>query len=320
MSTNASLVSASQDGAIDLAVEKILGGDVVALPTETVYGLAASAKDKKAVANIFAVKGRPSFNPLICHVSSIAMAEAYVDFPPLAQKLAGSFWPGPLTIVCKTRPKTGLAEKVSAGLDTLAVRCPDSHIMRQIIEGVGHPLAAPSANKSGRLSPTTAQSVEAGLGEEIPLIIDAGPTTVGIESTIVSVIGSDITLLRPGVITTEQIENAAGQPVLMRNSKTINAPGQLLSHYAPKATLHLNQQATEGRTHIGFGKEDADLNLSASGDLKEAAKNLFETLRKADAISTGEISVSPIPDVGIGMAINDRLKRAAAPRPDPDYD
>lgn len=320
MSTNASLVSASQDGAIGLAVEKILGGDLVALPTETVYGLAASAKDKKAVASIFATKGRPSFNPLICHVSSPAMAEDYVDFPPLARKLANSFWPGPLTIVCRMLPKAGLAEEVSAGLDTLAVRCPDSSIMRQVIEGVGHPLAAPSANKSGRLSPTTAQSVEAGLGADIPLIIDGGPTTVGIESTIVSVIDGDITLLRPGVITAEQIEGAAGVSVLMRDSKTINAPGQLASHYAPKASLFLNQSATDGRVHIGFGNEDADLNLSASADLKEAAQNLFETLRKADAISTGEISVSPIPDIGIGAAINDRLKRAAAPRPDTDYD
>lgn len=314
MSTEASLVSASQNGAIDLAVEKLLAGELVALPTETVYGLAANALDENAVAKIFSVKGRPSFNPLICHVSSVSMAEQYIEMSATAKILAHAFWPGPLTIVAPQKPETNIAGAVSANLDTLAVRCPDNAVMLGIIEGVGGPLAAPSANKSGRLSPTIAQSVIAGFGSEIALVIDGGQTDVGIESTIVSVIDDQITLLRPGIITPDVIAAKTGQKVLGRTEKSITAPGQLASHYAPKATVYLDTCYPGKQTHIGFGNDNGDFNLSPSGDLHEAAHNLFETLRMADAASSGEISISPIPNHGVGVAINDRLQRAAAPR------
>ncbi len=320
MSIEASLVSASQDGAIALAVEKLLAGKLVALPTETVYGLAANALDEKAVAKIFNVKGRPSFNPLICHVSSIDMAERYVNLSATAKTLAQAFWPGPLTIVAPQKPETKIVNAVSANLGTLAVRCPNNAVMRSIIEGIGAPLAAPSANKSGRLSPTTAQSVIAGLGKEIALVIDGGQTDIGIESTIVSVIDDQVTLLRPGIITPDEITAKTGQEVMGRTEKSITAPGQLASHYAPKARVCLDIPYPGKRTHIGFGNEDAEYNLSPSGDLHEAAHNLFEVLRMADAESSGEISISPIPKQGVGIAINDRLKRAAAPRHEEDDD
>lgn len=308
------LVSASQDGAIDLAVEKILTGKLVVVPTETVYGLAADATNVAAVQKIYSAKGRPSFNPLICHVSSLEMASRLVDLPELAIKLAKRFWPGPLTLVCKARPDNGIAREVTAGLSTLAVRCPANPNTRRMIAAADRPIAAPSANPSGKLSPTRARTVLEAMGTRVDLILDDGPTNVGIESTIVAVDASGIALLRPGTITVDEISDVTGAPVKDRNSNTITAPGQLASHYAPEAEVVLNQmERQEGKTLIGFGQMECDFNLSPSADLSEAAKNLFETLRLAD--KGLPIAVAPIPNAGIGIAINDRLKRAASDRP-----
>lgn len=316
MSQNTLMVSASQDGAIALAVEKLLSGEVIGVPTETVYGLAADAYNEKAIEKIYQIKHRPSFNPLICHVSSHEMAERYIEVSSSAKKLMSMFWPGPLTIVSAAKPNQKIATAVSAGLDTLAVRCPKNETTRAIIEKLDRPIAAPSANPSGKLSPTTANSVLAALAGKISLVIDDGQTEVGIESTIIAVDGEKITLLRPGSVSADDISNCTGQLVHDRDTSVISAPGQLKSHYAPTANVMLNCSQPNFATFIGFAKLEGDksLNLSPSGDLAEAAHNLFEFLRKADAISDGMIAVAPIPNKGIGIAINDRLQRAAAPR------
>ena len=318
MSTSNAPVSACQDGAIERAVEKLLAGELVAVPTETVYGLAADATNPMAVQKIYQTKGRPSFNPLICHVSSVAMAEDLVELPQLAIKLAEKFWPGPLTIVCAIKEKNGVAAEVTAGLNTLAVRCPANAITREVIKKLNRPIAAPSANPSGKLSPTRAQTVFASMGDRVDMILDDGPTQVGIESTIVSVDDDRVTLLRPGTITPDDITAVTNIAVKDRNNTQITAPGQLASHYAPEAVVQLNQQPCEGVTFIGFGEIDGDFNLSPSGDLEEAAHNLFETLRQADRGLP--IAVASIPNVGTGIAINDRLNRAAAERPEASRD
>lgn len=309
------VVSAAQNGAIESAVEKLLAGHLVAVPTETVYGLAADALSEKAVQAIYAAKGRPSFNPLICHVSSKAMADRYVEIPNLAEKLMDALWPGPLTLVLPKRRHCEVAPSVSAGLDTLAMRCPGNEATRAIIKALDRPIAAPSANVSGKLSPTTAEAVLATLKDRIALVVDDGQTGVGIESTIVSVDESSVTMLRPGSITIEEIAEITGETPKSRTGGAINAPGQLESHYAPNAPLSLNQAEPKGRFMIGFGSVDGDLNLSPGGDLAEAAHNLFDFLRRADQATGGTIAVAPIPNRGVGIAINDRLKRAAAPRP-----
>ena len=316
MTATATLVSASQDGAIDLAVEKLLLGDVVAVPTETVYGLAADATNDDAVSKIYAVKGRPSFNPLICHVSDATMAGHYVELSEAAEKLMSHHWPGPLTIVSKRKIDAPVSPTVTAGLETLAVRCPDNNITQGIIEKLGRPIAAPSANPSGQLSPTNAQSVLSSLGSKIPLVIDDGPTRVGIESTIIAVEQDKLTLLRPGTITVDEISATTDLQVRDRQNNKITAPGQLSSHYAPTAQVRLNGNSSNSDIFIGFGNVDGDFNLSASGDLHEAARNLFEVLRTADETGAAAIAVAPIPNEGVGIAINDRLKRAAAPRPE----
>lgn len=315
MTATATLVSASQDGAIDLAVEKLLTGDVVAVPTETVYGLAADATNDDAVAKIYAVKGRPSFNPLICHVSDASMANRYVHLSSAAKKLMARHWPGPLTIVSNRKADATISTTVTAGLETLAIRCPDNPITQGIIKKLNRPIAAPSANPSGQLSPTNARSVLLSLGPQIPLIIDDGPTRVGIESTIVSVDGDTLTLLRPGTVTVDELSTSTGLQVLDRQNNKITAPGQLSSHYAPNARLLLNRKSSDAGLFIGFGKVDGDFNLSSSGDLHEAARNLFEVLRRADETGAPTITIAPVPNKGVGIAINDRLKRAAAPRP-----
>lgn len=316
MPQKTSIVSASQDGAIALAVEKLLSGEVIGLPTETVYGLAADAHNERAVENIYKIKGRPSFNPLICHVTGHEMAARYVEVSQTTEKLMELFWPGPLTIVSPAIPNSLISKAVSAGLNTLAVRCPEHKTTRNIIKALDRPIAAPSANPSGKLSPTTADSVLSALDSKISLIIDGGQTDVGIESTIVALSGEKITLLRPGSISADDISGATDLPVYDRDTSFITAPGQLASHYAPNATVELNCTQPNNSAFIGFGGIEAekDLNLSPSGDLAEAAHNLFELLRKADARSRGTISVAPIPNSGIGIAINDRLKRSAAPR------
>lgn len=309
------IMSAHEDGAIDRAVEHLIAGRLVAVPTETVYGLAADALNHVAVQHIFATKGRPAHNPLICHVSSIDMAQRFVDVTETAEKLMAHFWPGPLTLVLPRRQAAGIADGVSAGLDTLAVRCPAHDAARELIGKLGRPLAAPSANPSGKLSPTTAIDVRAGLDGQIPFILDGGQTNVGLESTIIGIEADKVTLLRPGTITAEELTNVCGRSIFDREDATITAPGQLKSHYAPNAAVRMNVVArNDDEILIGFGKNDGDLNLSKSGDLAEAARNLFSILRAADKRNKGTIAIVPIPNKGIGLAINDRLQRAAAPR------
>jgi L-threonylcarbamoyladenylate synthase len=276
----------------------------VAVPTETVYGLAADAGNGEAVARIYEVKGRPIFNPLIVHVKDIAQARALGRFDEQAEAYAERYWPGPLTLVVPLRDDAPVAGLVSAGLATIALRLPAHPAMRALLEAVGRPLAAPSANASGRISPTCAAHVLAGLGGRVPLIVDGGRTEHGLESTIVALTGGPPRLLRPGPINLGlEIEQAAG----------IESPGQLASHYAPAKPLRLDAaDARRGEWLIGFGAVAGDATLSATGDLIEAAANLFERLHQADAAAAPCIAVAPIPDAGLGAAINDRLRRAAA--------
>lgn len=312
---NTHVIADHENGAIDRAVEQLISGELVALPTETVYGLAADALNNAAVHKIYSTKGRPSNNPLICHVSNPVMAERYVDVNELARMLMQAYWPGPLTLVLPRRSQTDIAEHVSAGLDTLAVRCPKTKITRHTISQLGRPIAAPSANPSGKLSPTSAADVLEGLGGKIPLIIDGGATAVGIESTIIGVEDQRLILLRPGSITVDEISETTGLTVYDRDQNTITAPGQLASHYAPNAPVKLGVSKCEtGDFYIGFGAVDGDINLSPTGDLSEAARNLFAMLRTADKQAADAIAVAPIPMEGVGIAINDRLRRAAAPR------
>lgn len=295
------------------AAALIAAGEPVAVPTETVYGLAADATSELAVAQIYAAKGRPSFNPLIIHVSDMAMAHRLVAFSPVAEALAKAFWPGPLTLVLPRLPDSPVAQLASAGLPSLAIRLPAHPAMRALITAAGVPLAAPSANRSGSISPTRAAHVQASLGGRIPFILDAGPTNDGIESTIVRPDEHAVTLLRPGPIAMEAIAAVAGLPVVRPDGEGITAPGQLESHYAPAKPLKLNcPEGQEGHFHIGFGAAPAQRNLSSTGNLIEAAANLFAALHEADASHFAGITVAPIPNQGIGIAINDRLRRAAA--------
>lgn len=301
--------------AMDEAVRLLASGEPVAVPTETVYGLAADATNGDALARIFEAKNRPRFNPLIAHVSSMAMAERVGVFDPLSRQLAERFWPGPLTLVVAVRENT-LHPLCLAGLSTVGLRMPQG-FTRELIERFGRPLAAPSANPSGALSPTTAKAAYDGLQGRIPLVVDGGPGTVGVESTILKVEEGAIRLLRPGGLSVEEIESAVGLPVQRAApNAAIEAPGMMLSHYAPNAAMRLD--ATEARaneTLLGFaGTPGAALDLSPSGDLREAARNLFSFLKKLDAEGASTIAVAPIPMAGLGEAINDRLARAAAPR------
>ncbi len=290
------------------AGEVLRKGGLVALPTETVYGLGADARNGEAVARIYDVKGRPSFNPLIVHVARAEIGHL-VEVTPLARDLMAAFWPGPLTLVLKLAPGHGLSSLVTAGLDTVALRMPDAELARAIIEAGGGAIAAPSANPSGALSPTTADHVLNGLDGKIDAVVDGGPCVVGLESTIVNATGQVPVVLRPGGIPIEAIPHAThaeGGP--------ITAPGQLSSHYAPKAAIRLNAtDAHPGEVLLGFGDIAGTETLSASGDLREAAARLFELLHRLDG-QTEAIAVAPIPDRGLGRAINDRLTRAAAPR------
>ncbi|WP_224824915.1 L-threonylcarbamoyladenylate synthase [Cognatishimia sp. MH4019] len=285
-------------------------GALVAFPTETVYGLGADATNGQAVASIFAAKNRPSFNPLIVHVPDLETAETLVEFPQTARDIAQAFWPGPLTLVLPVKPGA-VSDLVTAGLPTLAIRLPAHPLAQELLRQANRPIAAPSANPSGAISPTTADHVIAGLDGQIAAILDGGPCAVGLESTI---LGFDPapTLLRPGGLPQEALEAALGAPLLTRQPDTPNAPGQLASHYAPDATVRLNITETDG-TLLGFGAMQSTLNLSPAGDLTEAAANLFAYLRQLDT-GTDIIHVAPIPETGLGRAINDRLRRAAAPR------
>lgn len=292
--------------AIAEAAALICVGEPVAVPTETVYGLAADATNAEAVAGIYAAKGRPSFNPLIVHVPDLAAAEQLGDFSPEARALAEAHWPGPLTLVVPLRAGSPIASLVTAGLPTIAIRVPAHPVMRALLEEAGRPLAAPSANASGRISPTRAAHVLLSLEGRIPLVIDGGPTAHGVESTIIAATGGPLRLLRHGPI----LVSAAREV-----TKGIEAPGMMASHYAPSKSLRLDATEAHGDEWlIGFGRVGGQANLSPSGDLVEAAARLFDLLHEADASPAPRLAVAPIPRDGLGLAINDRLQRAAAPR------
>lgn len=289
------------------AARLLAAGEPVAVPTETVYGLAADATNAAAVARIYEAKGRPAFNPLIVHVPDIRSAEKIGKFDLTARDLAKRHWPGPLTLVVPMRPGAGIAALVTAGLETIALRVPAHPAMRALLEACGRPLAAPSANRSGAISPTRAEHVVKSLGGRIPLVIDAGPTDCGLESTIVASTGGGLRLLRRGPLDIGSATESA--------SDRIEAPGQLESHYAPAKPLRLEaRSAQDGEYLIGFGPVEGHSTLSSDGDLVEAASRLFDLLHEADESGLPTIAVAPVPDQGLGLAINDRLKRAAAPR------
>lgn len=299
------------DDAITRAAALIAIGGCVAMPTETVYGLAADATNATAVAGIYAAKGRPTFNPLIVHVPDLDAAERIASFDAVARALAHAFWPGPLTLVLPLRCDAQIAGLVTAGLDTVAIRVPRHRAMQALLRATGKPLAAPSANASGAISPTRAAHVAASLGGRIPLIIDDGATSGGIESTILA-LGDAPRLLRPGPITAQAIEQATGVKLGQGSDDKIEAPGQLASHYAPTKPLRLNAvERMDDEWLIGFGPVIGDDTLSASGDLTEAAARLFDALHRADASPASHIAISPVPEHDIGLAINDRLRRAA---------
>ena len=340
----APLILPFNDASLARAAALIARGHVVAVPTETVYGLAADARQAAAVARIYAAKGRPSFNPLIVHVIDVEAARALAVIDDMAEALAAAFWPGPLTLVLPLRADAGLAAAVTAGLSTVAVRVPAHRAMRELLAACGAPVAAPSANRSGGISPTTAAHVAASLGDAVPLILDDGACPAGVESTIVT----DGEVLRPGPVTAEMIAAVLGDiasapsipgesrgPVPPLASKAdrpsparptgprlspgrnalqgrVTAPGQLDSHYAPSKPLRLDAtHADPDEWLIGFGEVAGDDTLSASGDLIEAAAHLFTALHRADASTRERIAAAPVPADGIGAAINDRLKRAA---------
>lgn len=293
-------------------------GQVVALPTETVYGLAADASRADAVAAIYRIKGRPDFNPLIVHVPDMTAAREIAIFDARAEKIAAAFWPGPLTLVLPLADGARIAPAVTAGLPTIALRCPAHPVMRAVLQAGGMALAAPSANRSGAISPTEARHVAASLGEGLDLILDGGACAAGLESTIVALrnLGhapAGWQLLRPGPIDPAAIEALLGEPPLPLIDHAIEAPGQLASHYAPGKPLRLNATtAALDEWLIGFGEVQGDDTLSAPGDLAEAAANLYAALHRADASEKSCIAVAPVPAGGMGDAINDRLKRAAA--------
>ncbi|MBL0925446.1 MAG: threonylcarbamoyl-AMP synthase [Sphingomonadaceae bacterium] len=303
----------ADNAAITAAADLLRGGEIVAIPTATVYGLAAAASKADAVAKIYAAKGRPDFNPLIVHVPDQAAAERLALFGEMADRLAAAFWPGPLTLVLALHDDAPVAKAVTAGLPTIAIRCPAHPVMQAVLAKCGLNLAAPSANKSGGISPTRAEHVLSSLNGAVPLILDAGPCTAGLESTIVAVRENGWQILRPGPVTVEDIEAVLRcRPVAIVRDE-IEAPGQLASHYAPLKPIRLNAEvAKPGEWLIGYGALGGDENLSSSGDLAIAAAHLFDALHRADSSDRATIAVAPIPNIGIGVAINDRLARAAA--------
>jgi len=355
MTDKSRIIAANAQGVAEAAAILSAGG-IVVVPTETVYGLAARAADATAVAKIYAAKGRPRFNPLIVHVADAAAASALVHVSPLAATLMAAFWPGPLTLVLPKRAYAAVAGLVSAGLDTLAVRCPAYPVMQALIAACG-PLAAPSANASGRISSTTAAHVAATLDGRVPLILDGGACVAGVESTIIAVTDAGWRLLRPGAVAVEAIAMVGGSPAppptrpevatgdagrsdsasaepgegsargpspgppsasldLPPAGGGIQAPGMLASHYAPRQPVRVDAiTAKPDEFHIGFGAVTGDANLSPGADLVEAAARLFDLLHVAQASNRAGIAVAPIPETGLGLAINDRLRRAAAPRP-----
>jgi L-threonylcarbamoyladenylate synthase len=309
---------APDDTGIAEAARLLAAGELVAFPTETVYGLGGDARDGWAVAKIYAAKGRPSFNPLIVHLPDLAAVEKIAEVGPKARMLAQAFWPGPLTLVLPLREGAGISPLVTAGLDTVAVRVPAHPLAQKLLRAFGGPLAAPSANPSGRVSPTRAEHVLEGLTGRIAAVLDGGACAVGLESTIV-VADPEPVLLRPGGVPVEILEAALGEPLALGgDAGKPTSPGQLASHYAPDAALRLRAtDARDGEVLVGFGPVKGALSLSETGDLVEAAAQLFQMLREADrrAGPRGRIAFAPVPETGLGRAINDRLRRAAAPRP-----
>ena len=302
----------ADDAAITAAAQLLRAGQIVAIPTETVYGLAADAQNAEAVARIYAAKGRPDFNPLIVHVRDRKAAEKLGVFNATAQALADAFWPGPLTLVLPLQPGAPVARAVTAGLPTIAIRCPAHPVMQALLLKSDLSLAAPSANRSGAISPTRADHVLKGLRGAVPMILDGGPCSTGLESTIVAVRDDGWQVLRPGPVSAMDIEQMLGFPPLSLPSSAIEAPGQMASHYAPSKPVRLNVTVPEkGAYLIGFGAITGDENLSSTGDLAQAAAHLFEALHNADASLANIIAVAPIPHEGIGIAMNDRLARAA---------
>ncbi|MBX6321303.1 MAG: threonylcarbamoyl-AMP synthase [Rhodospirillaceae bacterium] len=303
--------------AIAAAAAALCEGRLVAFPTETVYGLGGDATNERAVAAIFAAKGRPRFNPLIVHFADAAAARRAVAFDDRAERLAAAFWPGPLTLVLPRRPDCAVALLASAGLDTLAVRVPAHPVAHALIAACGRPVAAPSANASGRLSPTAAEDVVASLGARVDIVLDGGRCPVGVESTVVDLTTAAPTLLRPGGVTEEALEPIIGPLARPGRSGAPRSPGMLASHYAPERPLRLEARAVgPDEALLAFGRQvpqgaTETLNLSPSGDLAEAAANLFAMLRRLDRPRFARIAVMPIPEVGLGRAINDRLRRAA---------
>jgi L-threonylcarbamoyladenylate synthase len=311
------VVPATPDN-IEQAALALAQGEIVAFPTETVYGLGANALDARAVAKVFAAKERPRFNPLIVHVPDLEAAEGYAMVNDTARRLAAAFWPGPLSLVLKKRPAGGIADLGSAGLDTIALRAPEHPVAQALLAAAQLPIAAPSANRSGRVSPTTAAHVEAELGERPAMILDAGPCPLGIESTVVSAIDGEVGLLRPGALPREAIELVLGAPLAAAPANHRGAsPGQLATHYAPRTQLRLDATSVgANEALLGFGPKvpqgaRTTINLSASGNLEEAAARLFAALRELDQVGATAIAVMPIPANGLGEAINDRLQRAA---------
>lgn len=307
------------------AVQLLRDGELVAIPTETVYGLAADATNGEACAKIYEAKGRPEFNPLISHLPDYETTRQHGLFNDDAHKLAQSFWPGPLTLVLPRKAGSPISELVSAGLNTVALRVPASPLMQALSNAVGHPLAAPSANLSGQISPTTGQDVVQDMAGRVAMVIDTGPTTIGLESTIVACIGENPILLRPGGIPEEDLVQVLGRAIARAesNDDAPEAPGMLSSHYAPHARIRLNVSnvgSHEGLLAFGpslpanAGNCRKVFNLSEKSDLREAASRLFAGLRSLDASGVEQIAVMPIPNAGLGDAINDRLKRASAPR------
>ena len=301
--------------ALEQASGLLAAGHLVAVPTETVYGLAADALNDDAVAKIYKAKGRPSFNPLIAHVADLDMAQRFAEFDTMSLKLAEVFWPGPLTLVLPLKPNTGTAKAVTAGLDTIALRQPFG-AMAELARKLDRPLAAPSANSSGKISPTRAHHVHDDLGNRVSLILENGPCRVGVESTIIRCDNDGAVLLRVGGITQEEIETVIGPVLKKSNDEKIEAPGMMLAHYAPSVPLRMNAERREStEAFLGFGPQQGDLipdlNLSVEADLDEAAHNLFAMIKKLDDMKPSSIAVQSIPEHGLGIAINDRLRRAA---------
>jgi L-threonylcarbamoyladenylate synthase len=309
------------DEAISQAAQALARGETVAFPTETVYGLGANARDAGAVAKVFAAKERPRFNPLIVHVPDASAAESFAVFDDTARKLADAFWPGPLSLVLPKRPDSGIADLVTAGLDTIALRAPNHPVAQALLASCKLPLAAPSANRSGRISPTEAAHVAAELGEIPSMILDGGPCARGIESTVVRVTDTEPVLLRLGAVPRAKIEPVLGHTLHMAaEDAPIASPGQLERHYAPQTPLRLDAKHVRAdEALLAFGANAPEgarktINLSESGDLAEAATKLFAALRALDESGAAAIAVMPIPDEGLGEAINDRLRRAAKAR------